>query len=186
MEDNVDWMEYGISEERKVKTLGMAGRFRKFALDLLDSPYVWGGENMIGTDCSGTVCFPLLCMGFKIRTTADDLMKKIFTDPVKNDLDLDKVMVVFYVTKEKKKHGDRTVEAGTAVHVTPVVGKYVVLNAGDPVALHTAKQIRLWYEDRDCRAVWRQLNLARLIKHSEEKDMLWGLDKQVAQVLKKV
>ncbi len=183
---NVDWMEYGLTEEKKVKTLGRAGQFRKFALDLLEAPYVWGGENMLGTDCSGSICFPLLCMGYRIRSTADDLLKNVFTHYVSNELDLDKIMAVFYVTRKQRNHGDRKVKKGTAIHVTPVVGKYVVLNAGNPVILSTAKQIRLWYEKRDCEAVWREINMEAVTYHSEEGDMLYGVDNKVLQVLKKV
>lgn len=183
---NVDWMEYGLVEETKVKTLGNAGRFRKFALDLLDAPYLWGGENMLGTDCSGSVCFPLLCMGYRIRTTADELYRKIFTQYVSNELDLEKIMAVFYVTKEDRDHGNRKVKKGTAIHVTPVVGKYVVLNAGNPVILSTAKQIRLWYEDQNCKAVWREIDMESLVYHDKEGDMLFGVDNKILQVLKKV
>lgn len=183
---NVDWMEYGIQEEKKARILSFAGQFRKFALDLLDAPYVWGSENMLGTDCSGSVCFPLLCMGYRIRTTAHELMEKIFDDVPSDETSSEKVMAVFYVTNRDVMHGDRKVKKGTAIHVTPVVGKYVVLNAGNPVRLYTAKQIRLWYEERDCTAVWRELNKENLVYHSEEGDMLWGVDKKVMQVLKKV
>jgi hypothetical protein len=162
-------------------------KYRKFALDLEGLPYRWGSENpLLGTDCSGSVCYPLLAMGYQIRTTADDLMNRLFTITPRAEYTLDKIMAVFYVTRKAKQHGDREVPAGTAVHVTPVVGLYVVLNAGDPVKLMTAKAVRMWYEKKNCDAVWREIDFQALEDRSKKYDMCFGIDDFLHSLLKEV
>ncbi len=111
-----------------------AEAFRKGILARIDAPkgYEWNKESRIGTDCSGTVYGPLIEMGYKIRSDANDLYWKIFTIPVKekDELDLDRIMAVFYIMQRpwKKLSGD-VMPAGSARHVTPVVGEYVVCDA---------------------------------------------------------
>ena len=141
--------------------------FRKYALQLVDAAegYKWGWENPEGTDCSGTVCYPLIMTGYKIRTTADDLYRKIFTKPVSqvSEVDLNRVLAVFYVMQRAWTKLDGTkMPAGSVRHVTPVVGEYVVLHADwnkNEILLKTAKSVRLDYEARGAKAVWRELNI---------------------------
>ena len=46
---------------------------------LWHSPYVWGGESIEGTDCSGTISFALYLLGYNIRTTAHGFAEKFST-----------------------------------------------------------------------------------------------------------
>ena len=58
----------------------LAREFRHYAFELVDADqgYEWGKESPAGADCSGTVCYPLIKMGLYIRTTAEELYRKIF------------------------------------------------------------------------------------------------------------
>jgi hypothetical protein len=173
----INWKEWVQVEKQRYEKMTLVEKFRKFALDLEGLPYIWGNENpLTGTDCSGTICYPLLAMGYNIRTTANELFNKLFIDEPNNEYSLKSVMAVFYITEYEKQHGNRVVPKGTAVHVTPVVGLYVVLNAGNPVKLMTAKAVRLWYEKKGCKAIWRQLNIDKLNYHSKKYDMCFGID----------
>ena len=86
--------------EVKRKNLDEATMFRAYALEMLEGEYAWGKETIYGADCSGTVCLPLMLLGYAIRTTADGLYRKVFTEKVtgteKNDPS--KIMAVFYLT----------------------------------------------------------------------------------------
>lgn len=143
---------------------GVAAKYRHYCLMLVDADegYEWGKENPYGTDCSGTICYPLMRMGYKIRTTADELYRKLFTITPRNDLDLEKVMAVFYVMQKAwTKLSGELMPAGSVRHVTPVVGRYVVVDADysrDQIVLKTAKEVRLEVEAKGAVAVWKELN----------------------------
>lgn len=170
-----------------------ASQFRKHALDLVDAPngYEWGKENLAGADCSGTVCYPLIRMGYRIRTTADDLYRRIFTRPVHDaaaETDPERVLAVFYVMREKWEKLDGTeMPAGAVRHVTPVVGQYVVLHADgfrDRLYLATARAIRLEYERRfNCRAEWMEIDETLLDRHAAAGDMAFGIDSELGRVV---
>ncbi len=151
-----------------------AEAFRKGVLARIDAPegYEFGKESRRGTDCSGTVYGPLIEMGYKIRSDANDLYLKIFTVPVaeKDELDLDRIMAVFYVMQKAWKKLDGTkMSPGTARHVTPVVGKYVVCDADwekDKILLKTAKAVRLELEKVGANAVWREINWDAVLRYN--------------------
>lgn len=131
--------------------------------------YEWGKESITGADCSGTVCGPLMLMGWHIRGTADDLYNKIFTDvSAINDKFTDIPMAVFYVSEvEWEKLSGTKMPIGTVRHVTPVVGYDVVCHADynhDHIRLYTADTVRKMYERKGCRAVLRQISWANMIK----------------------
>jgi hypothetical protein len=173
----LQWLEIAKAEEQKLNEATKAEQFRFFALKLVDAPYGWGKENLFQTDCSGTLSFPLYMMGYDIRVTADYFFKHVFTKPiltVDELVDVDDIMAVFYVTKKERQHGDRVVPVGTATHVTPVVGQYVVLHAGDPVSLNTAKTIRTWYPNHD--AVWRKIDWKKADKMHKSGQYAWDVD----------
>lgn len=130
-----------------------------------DKGYEWGGEDITGADCSGTVCGPLMMMGWRIRGTADDLYKLIFTNNVrKNNRDefSDCPMAIFYVSDvEWTKLSGKVMPAGTVRHVTPVVGYNVVLQASwvkDHIRLYDADTIVKRYTKDDCSVIWRSIN----------------------------
>ena len=152
----------------------VAEQFRSGVLKLIDAEegYEWGKESPYGADCSGTVCYPLIRMHHRIRTDANDLYHKIFTIPVKekDELDLNRVMAVFYVMKRPWKKLDGTImPAGTVRHVTPVVGQYVVCDADwemDRIILKTAKAVRLELQKVKAKAVWREINWDAVLRYN--------------------
>jgi hypothetical protein len=175
----INWTELSIAQSYKLERATEAERFRQLALLLVDAPYRWGQETLRGTDCSGTVCFPLFMMGYDVRVTADVLYRKLFTRPVaepEEETDPERIMCVFYITRRAIRHGELSVPAGTAIHVTPVVGRYVVVNAGDPVSLETAAHVRRWFEAKQCGAEWRELDRGALQQMHNAHRYLWGAD----------
>jgi len=60
-----------------LKTMDQDARLAYLARLLWGSRYGWGNEVIGGTDCSGSVCWALWLMGFKIRVAADYIEKKL-------------------------------------------------------------------------------------------------------------
>jgi hypothetical protein len=156
-----------------------------------DQGYEWGKESPYGTDCSGTICYPLICMGYKIRTTADELFKKIFTVPIKDHTDLNSIMAVFYVPRGPwKKMSGQIMPDGTAKHVNPVVGWYVVCDADfhrDRIILKTARNVRISFQNRNkgAKAVWRKIDWEAVEYHSEREDMFYSPDPELLDLIKR-
>lgn len=172
---SVNWAEYAAIMEEKVNKLGKADRFRFWCTNLVGAPYGWGSENIFETDCSGTVAFALWMMGYNVRTTAEGFMRNLFTEA--DEYDKSKIQAVFYTVREDQKHGDRTVKAGTAIHVSPIVGRGVVVNAGNFVTISTKQSIDTWFiKNRNAYPKIRSLNMAALEKISRDGNMSWGID----------
>lgn len=103
------------NERRKFEAMNESDKFIYFLLLQFGSPYGWGNETPERSDCSGAVCMALFAAtGLLIRTTADDLFRRVFTKPNPRQSD---IRAVFYITREARQHGDRTVAAGTATHI---------------------------------------------------------------------
>ena len=167
----------------------LASKFRQWAFRLVDADegYEWGKENPYGADCSGTVCYPLIRMKYFIRTDADELYRKIYTRLVKekDELDLDRILAVFYVMKKSWKKLDGIImPAGTIRHVTPVIGRYCVIDADwkrDQIIIKTAKAVRLELEKVGAEAVWRELNIENAKKYSGI--LFYNPDKKLLELL---
>src|SRR5215471_6787404 len=128
----IKWDALMLNEKAQFEKMSEVNKFIYFLLLQFGSPYGWGKETPEASDCSGTVCMALFAAtGLLIRTTADDLFKRVFTriNPQKGD-----IRAVFYVTKKQQKHGDRMVQAGTATHVAGFVDDGVILNSQEPYA----------------------------------------------------
>lgn len=149
-------------EEKKLGALSPAETFRFFCLKLLDAEYVMGRENIFETDCSGTICWPLFCMGLNIRCTAHYLYSHIFIKPAGDIRSwYDRVLAVFYG------------RYGQVSHVSPVVGRGVILDAVEPdqpVSLKAAAPVIGWYEDHDYSIHLREIDwpAARRVAKMEE------------------
>ncbi len=167
----------------------LAKAFRHHIFHLVDAEegYEYGRETPIGTDCSGTVCYPLIKMGYLIRTTADELYRKIFTRLIseKNELDLDRILAVFYVMKKPwEKLSGKKMPARTVRHVTPVIGRYCVVDADwkrDEIIVKTAKEVRVQFEAIGAEAVWRELNIENAKKYSGK--LFYSPDKEILELL---
>ncbi len=151
----------------KTKIEKMENKVRKFkliSLSMLYGKYVWGSEKPEESDCSGTVCLPLLIMGYNIRVTADRL-KELFKENAKG-YDENEVQAIFYL------------KDGIAKHVTPMVGKGMVVNAqgGEEIRLEKAMDVVQRYEAKGYKAVIKKLDF----KDLEGIDEVHGLDEELA------
>jgi len=177
----IDYTYYAAVQKIRHEKASKAELFRLLCLQYVDLPYIGGQENPLhGTDCSGLVCGPLHMMGYDIRTTADSLYHHIFTDKLTNAheyADTTKIIAVFYITNDKRKHFGRTVKSGYVTHVAPVVGQYVLLNAWEPtIKLMTSAAVYAYYNARNFKVEWRALDWDALELHSEKKTLMSGVD----------
>jgi len=174
---SIKWANLAEQERRKFERMGECERFIYFLLKQFGSPYGWGKENPESSDCSGAVCMALYAAtGLLIRTTADDLLKRVFTviNPRQGD-----IRAVFYITKKDKKHGEGYAAAGTATHVAGIIGDGVILNSQEPYA-----KVRQIHEVSDCyqkeghEVLIRGLNREALEKLAKEGKPRYGLDSE--------
>ena len=152
-----------------------AEKFIYFLLLQYGSPYGWGRESPEASDCSGAVCMSLYAAtGLLIRTTADDLFKRVFTriNPRQGD-----IRAVFFVTKKNQKHGDRTVAPGTAVHIAGFVDDGVILNSQEPCAkVRRVIDVSDWYQRQGYEVHIRGLDREALAKLAG--NAVYGLDSE--------
>jgi murein DD-endopeptidase len=176
----IKWNNLMENERRQFEAMSEADRFAYFLLLQFGSPYGWGNENPESSDCSGAVCMALFAAtGLLIRTTADDLYKRIFTKANPNARD---IRAVFYLTRKNQKHGDRTVAAGTATHVAGFVGEGVVFNSQQPHAMvRRIVDVSVWYERNGFDIVTRGLNREALARLAGEGRTLFGLDAELSR-----
>jgi murein DD-endopeptidase len=128
----IKWDKVFENERRQFEGMSELDKFIYFLLLQFGSPYSWGKENPEGSDCSGAVCLALYAAtGLLIRTTADDLYRRVFTkvNPRSGD-----IRAVFYITKKDKRHGDGYAAAGSVVHVAGVLEDGIILNSQEPYA----------------------------------------------------
>ena len=165
--------------------------FRAYALEMLEGEYAWGKETIYGADCSGTVCLPLMLLGYAIRTTADGLYRKVFTEKVteteKNDPS--KIMAVFYLTNTPAMMNERQLPKGYARHVTPVVGEWVVIDANyqkGRIVLRTSRAVNVYFQKRvNCRAVWRGFNKENAREISDTRSEFSDIDPELMGMISK-
>ena len=126
----IRWDNLMANKKKQFENMSEAEKYVYFLLIQHGSPYGWGKETPESSDCSGAVCMALFAAtGLLIRTTADDLYKRVFTrtSPRQGE-----IRAVFCLAKTARKHGDRTVAAGTATHIAGIVDEGVVLNSQEP------------------------------------------------------
>ena len=138
--------------ERKLVAFSPAERFRYFVLLLQGAEYRLGRENLLQTDCSGTICWPLFCMGIRVRMTAFQLFDRLFTQhvPIADLRDYwDHVYAVFYQ------------KAGVISHVSPIVGRGVIFDAVEPAQPAQPKALQPvmnWYLGSGYNLFFRELD----------------------------
>jgi hypothetical protein len=137
--------------QRKLETSSPEIRFRYFCLMLEGAQYQMGRENLFQTDCSGTICWPLFCMGYNLRLTAAELFAQVFTHhvPVADVKDYwEHVFAVFYE------------RAGVVSHVAPIVGRGVIFDAVDPARpaqLKALEPVYNWYREHGYSIYFREI-----------------------------
>jgi murein DD-endopeptidase len=129
----IRWDKIFQNEQAQFEKMDVQQKFQYFLLLQFGSPYGWGKENPVESDCSGAVCLALYAAtGYLVRTTADDLYKRYFT--IENPPDR-MIRAAFWITQKEQKHVDRIVPAGTATHIAGVVGRGAVLSSEEPYAV---------------------------------------------------
>ena len=173
----IKWNALAEQEKRKFEKMNEAQRFVYFLLKQYGAPYGWGKENPETSDCSGAVCMALYAAtGLLIRTTADDLLKRVFTviNPKRTD-----IRAVFYITKKDKRHGDGYAAAGTATHVAGIVGDGVILNSQEPCAMiRQIYEVSDYFQKEGHEVLIRGLNREALEKLAKEGKTRYGLDRE--------
>ena len=174
---SIKWNALAEQEKRKFEKMNEAQRFVYFLLKQYGAPYGWGKENPETSDCSGAVCMALYAAtGLLIRTTADDLLKRVFTtiNPKQGD-----IRAVFYITKKDKRHGDGYAAAGTATHVAGIIGDGIILNSQEPYAkvrqIHEVSDV---FQKEGHEVLIRGLNREALERLAREGKTRYGLDNE--------
>jgi len=174
---HIKWNELMANEKAQFEKMSEHDKFVYFLLLQFGSPYGWGAENPVASDCSGAVCMALYAAtGLLIRTTADDLLKRVFTkvNPRSGD-----IRAVFYVTKKDKKHGDRMVAAGTATHIAGFVDDGIIFNSQEPYAkVRYITEVSNWFQNQGHEVWVRGLDRLALEKLAKEGKTVYGLDSE--------
>jgi murein DD-endopeptidase len=162
-------------EKQKFEKMNETDRFIYFLCRQFGNPYGWGKENPITSDCSGAICMSLYAAtGLLIRTTADDLYRRVFTkiNPRAQD-----IRAVFFLAKKNQKHGDRMVAAGTATHVAGFLDDGIILNSQEPYAkIRRISDVSDWYQRNGHEVAVRGLNHEALERLAKEGKTVYDLD----------
>ena len=172
---NIKWDELMENERRQFEKMNETDRFINFLCTQFGSPYGWGKENPVTSDCSGAVCMALYAAtGLLIRTTADDLYKRVFTDVNPRAVN---IRAVFYLAKKEMRHGDRQVAAGTATHVAGFLDDGIILNSQEPYArIRRITDVSDWYQKNGHEVAVRGLNRDALERLAREGKTVYDLD----------
>jgi murein DD-endopeptidase len=153
----IKWSAIGECEKRRFERMNELQKFIFLLLKQFGSPYGWGKESPEASDCSGAVCMALFAAtGLLIRTTADDLYKRVFT--VQNPR-AGTIRAIFFITKKNQKHGDRMVAAGTATHIAGILEDGIIFNSQEPYArVRKIIDVSDWYQRNGYEIAVRGLN----------------------------
>ncbi|MCR5765739.1 MAG: peptidoglycan endopeptidase [Treponema sp.] len=169
------------AEKEIVEGLTEADKYRYFLGRMQFLKYESGKENLIQSDCSGSVCLALLLStGCFIRVTADELFKKFFT---KKNPNKDDIQAAFFVTNYDRKIGEKIYKEGECAHVAGVCGIDVVLNCVSPVSvLRSISDMRPFYNAMDYSVYVRGLDRDVLQKASDSGNYLFGADYEFSKI----
>jgi len=172
---SIKWEVFSQIEKQKFEKMNETDRFIYFLCRMFGTPYGWGKETPEASDCSGAVCLALFAAtGLLIRTTADDLFRRVFTkvNPQKND-----IRVVFYVTKKQQRHGDRMAGAGTATHIAGIIEDGIIVNSQEPFTrIRRLTDVSDWYQRNGHEVYIRGLDREALKKLAMEGKTVHDLD----------
>jgi murein DD-endopeptidase len=160
----IKWQTVFENEKRQFEGMTEQDKFIYFLLLQLGSPYGWGKENPEASDCSGAVCLALYAAtGLLIRTTADDLYRRVFTKVNPRPTD---IRAVFFVEGK----------TGRAIHTAGLVDDSTVLNSQEPGArIRNLGDISGWFWERGSSMAVRGLDRAALERLAGE-GAQYGLD----------
>ena len=176
----IRWENFSQFEKSKFEKMSETDRFIYFLCKMFGSPYGWGKETPAASDCSGAVCMSLYAAtGLLIRTTADDLYKRVFTriNPRASD-----IRAVFYISKKNQSHGDRMVAAGTATHVAGILDDGIILNSQEPYArIRRITDVSDWYQRNGHEVAIQGLNREALERLAKEGKTVYDLDPEFSR-----
>ncbi|GHU81866.1 hypothetical protein FACS189468_5250 [Spirochaetia bacterium] len=177
---SIKWEKLMENEKRQFEKMSELDRFIYFLLLQFGSPYSWGKENPEGSDCSGAMCLALYAAtGLLIRTTADGLLKQVFTKTNPRPSD---IRAVFYITKKDKKHGDGYAASGTATHVAGILEDGVILNSQEPYAkVRRITDVSDWFQKQGHEVVVRGLDREALARLAKDGKTVYGLDAEFSR-----
>lgn len=153
--------------QQKLERSSRAQQFRYFCLMMLGAQYELGRENVFQTDCSGTICWPLFCMGFNVRMTAAELFERVFIHhvAVANIKDYwEQTFAVFYQ------------RAGVISHVAPIVGRGVIfdaVNTDQPAQFKALEPVLNWYIGAGYDIYFRAIDWLAARKIAESETRAW-------------
>jgi murein DD-endopeptidase len=176
----IKWDSLMENERKQFEKMAEQEKFIYFLLLQFGSPYGWGKENPESSDCSGAVCLALYAAtGLLVRTTADDLYRRVFTKANPGATD---IRAVFYLTKKDKQHGDGHAAAGAAVHVAGILEDGVILNSQEPYAkVRRISDVSGWFQRNGHEAAVRGLDRGALEKLAREGKTRYGLDSEFSK-----
>jgi murein DD-endopeptidase len=165
----IKWEALLQNERRQFGKMSETEKFIYFLLLQFGSPYGWGKENPESSDCSGAVCLALYAAtGLLIRTTADDLCRRVFTvaNPAPRS-----IRAAFFIDGN----------TGRAGHVAGLVGDGVALNSQEGGArVWSLEQLSRWFWDRGASTAVRGLDRAALARMAAE-GMAYGIDREMGE-----
>ena len=173
------------AEKEIVSGLSEVERYRYFLGRMQFLRYESGKENLLSSDCSGSVCLALLlATGCAIRVTADTLFRKYFT---KRNPDKSDIQAAFFITLYDRKLGSRLYKENEVCHVAGLCGRDVVLNCVEPVSeLRSLSDMKPYYQANDYRVIVRGLDWEALQKASDDNVDLFGADYQFEEIRKAI
>jgi murein DD-endopeptidase len=181
----IKWGAVFENEKRQFEGMSVTDKFIYFLLLQFGSPYSWGKENPEASDCSGAVCLALYAAtGLLIRTTADDLYRRVFTKPNPQAGD---IRAVFYITRQGRKPGE--IGAGRAVHVAGILEDGIILNSQEPRArVRRINEVTEWFVRKGHEVVVRGLDREALAKLAADFRSVEGtgrgeLDRELAKYI---
>jgi murein DD-endopeptidase len=178
----IKWDKVFENEEKQFEKMSELDKFIYFLLLQYGSPYGWGKENPENSDCSGAVCLALYAAtGLLIRTTADDLYRRVFTKINPRAAD---IRAVFYLAKKEKKHGDGYAASGTATHVAGILEDGIILNSQEPYAkVRRITDVSDWFQRNGHEVAVRGLDREALAKLAAEGKTQYGLDPEFSRYM---
>jgi murein DD-endopeptidase len=176
----IKWDRLFENEKKQFEQMTEQDKFICFLLLQFGSPYGWGKENPESSDCSGAMCMALYAAtGLLIRTTADDLYRRVFTKPNPRTTD---IRAVFYITKQDKQHGDREATPGTVVHAAGILEDGIILNSQEPYAkVRRIVDVSDWFQRNGHDVAVRGLDREALARLAGEGKTRYGLDHEFSQ-----
>ncbi|GHV13784.1 hypothetical protein FACS189491_09210 [Spirochaetia bacterium] len=178
----INWDMVFSNEKKQFERMTETEKFVYFLLLQYNSPYGWGKENPEASDCSGAVCLALYAAtGLLIRTTADDLFKRVFT--VRNPGGK-AIRAAFFITGKDKAHVDRIAQAGTATHVSGLVDDGVILNSVEPGArVQALAEFSEWFKARGVSTEVRGLDRNALARMAKDGNTRYGIDPELSSYI---